>query len=376
VAFLNGDNPYDRAYAEAYPVYGVQAPYSPFSQVVHAPFGLLPYEAAEWVYFAFSAGLMLALAWLALRVCGVAASADRVLGLAALIAVSRSGHIDLVLGQMSLQLVLAALLALHYARRRPWLAGLGLGIVSLKPTFAVPLAWLMFCRRDYRAVVIGTAIGTAGALVGALVICGGIRELPDFVRMFAASYQKVEGSAAVAPATAWSRVDVMTLYSQLPRAGDSRVSGAILAALCLILAGIWLAWQTRRTAAPREDIGADGPSGVLICVVTLVCCYHMVYDALLLTAAVVAVCLGRNDAWRSLKPAARWGLAAALALPMINYASARTTLAFFGITGPLRNLLACSSALALLFAWGLLMLAQARRRPQLVASQTLPAPQR
>src|SRR5437660_1423304 len=51
VAFLHGDNPYDRPYAEKYPVYGVQAPYSPFALIVHAPLGLLPYEVAEWVYF-------------------------------------------------------------------------------------------------------------------------------------------------------------------------------------------------------------------------------------------------------------------------------------------------------------------------------------
>ncbi len=367
VAFLHGDNPYDPAYADAYPVYGVLPPYSPFTLIVHAPLGLLPYEIAEWTYFGLSAALVVLLAWVSLRVCGVAASADRVMGLAALIAFSRAAHTDLVLGQVSLQLVVAALAALHFAQRRPWLAGLALGIVSLKATFVIPLAWLMLCRGDYRAVAIGVMVGGLGALAAVLIICGGVGELPGFFETFLASYQKVEQGASFDPTIAWSRVDAMTVISRLPGVGASRLTAGIVTLLGLLLAGIALVWRRKPAAEGSRALdrgalmnGADDWSGVFTCVVTLLACYHMVYDALLLVAPVTAVCVARRPVWRSLKLPMRLGLIAALGLPLVNYASSKTALSLLSSgavvsDGAVRSLLACSSAIALLAACGLLL---------------------
>jgi hypothetical protein len=396
LAFWSGGNPYDPAYAADYPVYGVLPPYSPLTLMVHAPFGLLPYEIAEWTYFGMSALLVLALASASLRLCGATASASRVLALGALIALSRSGHVDLVLGQLSLQLGLSSLLALHFGRRRPWLAGLALAIVSLKPTFAVPVAGLMFCRGDYRAVVIGTALGTIGALTGALVISGGVAELPAFFETFVGGYRKLEQATSFDPTIAWSRVDAITVLSRLPLADASRLSGGVVAAVCLMLAGTYLVWRRFRwveagepaiaelpAAAPQavgfvprptlgarptlraacaSNVGADDWSGVFICVVTMASCYHMAYDALLLVGPIVALAAARRPIWQSTHPLVRFALAAALAFPLLNYFSTRTALTTFGISGPLRSILACSSALALLFAWALLVWIDVRSR--------------
>src|SRR2546421_12020320 len=88
VAFLHGDNPYEPAYAEKYPVYGVLPPYSPLTLIVHLPLVLLPFEVAQWTYFGLSGALVLVLSWAALRVCGIAASLERVFALGAAIAFS------------------------------------------------------------------------------------------------------------------------------------------------------------------------------------------------------------------------------------------------------------------------------------------------
>jgi hypothetical protein len=342
-------------------VYGVLPPYSPLTLIVHAPLGLLPYAIAQWIYFGLSAALVVVLAWVSLRVCGVVPRADHVLGLAALIAFSRAAHTDLALGQVSLQLVIAAIVALHFAQRRPWLAGIALGIVSIKPTFVVPLAGLMLCRGDYRAVATGFVVGGLGALIAALAVCGGVGELPGFLETFVASYQKLEQGASFDPTIAWSRVDAMTVISRLPGVGGSRLTSGVVTLLCLALAGGVLGWRRRAADGHRKPVpGADDWSGVFIAVVTLVACYHMVYDALLLVAPVTAVCVARQDVWRRLTMPARFGLIAALGLPLVNYVSSRTALSLLGglpvvSSSVFQSLLACSSALALLAACGILM---------------------
>ncbi|MFN8644343.1 MAG: hypothetical protein U0802_22805 [Candidatus Binatia bacterium] len=93
VAALDGVNPYDvPAYRSRYPV-GQEFPvYSPLTLLLHLPYGLLPYRAAEAAYVAVTLALTLLLAGVSLRLAGAAARADRVLILAALLLLSRPGR--------------------------------------------------------------------------------------------------------------------------------------------------------------------------------------------------------------------------------------------------------------------------------------------
>jgi hypothetical protein len=220
-------------------------------------------------------------------------------------------------------------------------------------------------------VATGFVVGGLGALGVALIICGGPSGLPGFFETFLASYQKVEQGASYDPTIAWSRVDAMTVIARLPGASASQAATGLVTLLGLLLAGAVLLWR-KWTSPGHEHLadrdgpsGADDWSGAFIGVATLLVCYHMVYDALLLVTPLTAVCVARRAVWRSLKAPMRLGLMAAMAFPLINYASSKTALDLLSGAGIVagstpRHLLACSSAIALLAAVGLLLSIAAR----------------
>src|SRR5262245_40913702 len=138
-----GFNPYSQDYVAHYPTYQLP-PYSPAMFWLNYPYSLLPLEVANVVYFVFSCALVVALAASALAVCRVPLTLVNVLALATVILISRPGHVNMLVGQITLVLVLGAVWALELARRRPVLGGLALALTTLKPTFAIPILWLMF----------------------------------------------------------------------------------------------------------------------------------------------------------------------------------------------------------------------------------------
>jgi len=139
-----------------------------------------------------------------------------VLALAAVLIASRPGHMNLLLGQVTAQVAIGAYVALRWARTRPLLAGLGLALATLKPTYGVPLAALMlFGRGDVIAVAVGTAVSVALcllALVPLVHAAGGV--VP-----FAASLASSAGAfSAEGTSNAWSgfaRIDAVALLARV-----------------------------------------------------------------------------------------------------------------------------------------------------------------
>ncbi len=163
VAFLDGENPYDRERVVArYPINNTIGLYSPMTLLVHLPLGFLSYRASEVAYVAASMLLMVVLAVVAWRVNGHVPDAGTVLGLAAVLVITRPGHWNLMLGQVSLPAALATIAALWLAPTRPWLAGLGFAVATFKPTYGLPLLALLAIRREWRALTIGVVL--AGVL--------------------------------------------------------------------------------------------------------------------------------------------------------------------------------------------------------------------
>ena len=116
VEFLAGENPYDRgSVLSRYPVNGTIGLYSPLTLLLHLPFGLLPYRAAELFFVALSFVLVTVLAAAAVRLAGRDADPAVVLGVAAFLVISRPGHWNLFLGQVSLETALATWAALWLA---------------------------------------------------------------------------------------------------------------------------------------------------------------------------------------------------------------------------------------------------------------------
>jgi hypothetical protein len=105
VAFLEGRNPYDQdALARTYPVGQPFPPYLPVTLLVHQPFGLLPQAESGGVFFLCTIALTGAVAALAIGGAGVPVTAAGVLGLTALLLLSRPGNMNLALGQVTARL--------------------------------------------------------------------------------------------------------------------------------------------------------------------------------------------------------------------------------------------------------------------------------
>jgi Glycosyltransferase family 87 len=340
-----GYNPYSREYLAHYPTFQLP-PYSPAMFWLNYPYSLLPLRVANVIFFTLSCGLVVALAASALVVCRAPLTIVNVLGFASLILLSRPGHVNMLLGQITLMLVLGAVWALELARRRPLVGGLALALTTLKPTFAIPLVWLLFCRRDFRAALAGVLIGTTAALAGLAPIVAhhGWQSVVDSLKE---AQSKLDADPMVATKTTWTRIDTAALIGKLVGSEPDHFAVAAIAAVCLLAAGAAV-WRVSKT--PLAE-GADSLSALIICTATLACVYHGVYDALLLVAPWVAVSVGRLR--EQLPPMLRPVVWLLLTVPAINYFSTRVFIMNVTLEQPLLKPLtmvnsACIAAIFLL----------------------------
>ncbi len=186
VAFVHGVNPYDPdAYYAAYPV-GQEFPlYSPIHLVVHLPLAPFSLEDARAVYFGFNLALVLALAAVSLRVAGYRGGWSRVFGLGTLLLLSGPGKMDLRTGEPTLLIVLACYLAIATRAAQRGRTAAGVAVALSKPTFGIPLAIVLLCRRRVRATAIGIGVALAVSAVAMIPLAysaGGFGSLVDSLR--------------------------------------------------------------------------------------------------------------------------------------------------------------------------------------------------
>jgi hypothetical protein len=321
-AFLEGGNPYNRDwYLRSYPAPSPFLLYLPATLVLHLPFGLLPLESAALAYLLVSLLLSLGLAFASLKFSGVAPRASHVMLLTALVLLSRPGRQNLLVGQVTLQVVLASYVALAASRSAPLLSGLGLALSLLKPTYGVPLATLMLFRGDLRAVASGATIAAAinAPLLWLLVQrAGGIR---SFVADLGGTLEASSTALIVAnPATSVYRIDLVALLSRLAGQPIGAAAQVLVALAVLMVAGL----MVRRVQAGR-GAGEATLSASIICLAILVSVYHQVYDLLLLTLPFVGLAYRRLPA-ALLLPRFRWWALGMFGLLAANYVSGNSLL--------------------------------------------------
>ncbi|MFK8111921.1 MAG: glycosyltransferase family 87 protein, partial [Rubripirellula sp.] len=163
-ALLDGISPYGQEYADSNPVSRQIPFFSPGILVLHTPLVLLPLAVGEVLFFTISVGLMIAIGLLLSSAEGGPKRLDFAIGMAALLVFSRGGHITLYDGYFTIELVLATFLAIYWGDRRPWLAALCLAVVSAKPTYILPLGFLLLVRGNVKAIVIGAVISIVAAV--------------------------------------------------------------------------------------------------------------------------------------------------------------------------------------------------------------------
>jgi hypothetical protein len=319
-AFLSGENPYDRQrFLSLYPVGDGFPPYPPFTLLFHLPFALLPHATAAAAYAAFTVGLMLLLARLALKETQGSATMTGVLLLAGVLLLTRPGHWNLVLGQRAALLTLGSYVALFKARRAPWVSGAGLMLATLKPTWGGPLAVLMLVRGDRAAVGAGAFL-TAALNVPLLVVivhrAGGIKTFLDRVTT---GYRQWQGVSDVSPATSSVRIDAATTVSRF--LGHPLGDGAQVLLVLLVIATSALA--VRALKNERSPEAQDLTTGT-ICTAVLLCGHHVGYDFLLLTIPAMAVLF--HGLPTTTHPYGRRIFLVLFAIPAFNWAATESVL--------------------------------------------------
>lgn len=350
VSFLDGHNPYDqRAQAETYPVGQGFPPYLPLTLVAHLPFGLVPQSDADALYVMAVLALTVVLGALALGGAGRPVTIAATLGVTALLLLSRPGHMNLLLGQVTAQVVIGAYVALRWARTRPLLAGMGLALATLKPTYGVPLALLMlFGRGDLGAVVVGVALSGALCLVALVALAHAAGGVAPFVASLGGS---ATAFAAEHTSNAWSsfaRIDVVALAARVLGGVPDTWMEIVLGVLVTVACVIALRRLRGDDSAPTAQLGVG-----LVCLTLLIGTYHQAYDALLLAQPAVALWAGSWGRGVAAPRVLRWVVLALLAVPAVNYLATGTMVSEMTVGSPTWLVVTAMNPAALLAAWGI-----------------------
>ncbi|MEW6744512.1 MAG: glycosyltransferase family 87 protein [Planctomycetota bacterium] len=329
VALLNGENAYASAsYMERYPVKCEFPLFLPATLIVHLPFGLLPFVTAESVYFLLTVALTPALAVLALVLAGARVTVTRVFVIATLVLISRPGYWNLVLGQLAVTMAVAIYLALLPHRRWTVAAGLGLAFAMVKPTFGVPLTILMLARGQIREVISGAIVALGLSLPAVVVLsraAGGFREfLPTVLEPLAYHSRDVNTDALLSP----FRVDAAAVFSHILGVRIGPLGEAAVTALVLAL-GVACVCCLRRARAPE----GDRLSAIVICLTSVVCCYHQAYDLVVLLFPCAAFAWGSWTASNGSSSWPRWTACIALLLVGANHLRAPSVVQWMNVGG-------------------------------------------
>jgi len=347
-ALLDGVNPYDPvAYQARYPVARPTSPYAPHSLLLHLPFSLLPYRAAQFAYDALSLLLIVYLA----RACLVAArgraGAVAVLVLATIILMARPTHQTLFLGQVTCIVVAGVYLALLEEERRPWLAAAGVALACMKPTYGLPLVVALLFLGRYRTTLRGVLLAAAASLPALPLLARAAGGIGPLVSSVIGSYTIMDSDQAVNAATSTIRLDAVAMLERLAGRPLGAVAGPLLS-VALLAAGSAAAARLARRGGREGRVAAAG----VVCLTMLICIYHQAYDAVLLALPVTALALGLP--WKRAArgaTAARLVLLALMTVPALNYLSTDTFLNRLEPSPVVRTLITSANGMALLAAF-------------------------
>lgn len=322
-AAIVGESPYSDAYAAKYPVARQIPFFSPVILWLHSPLAVLPLRVAEVLNTVLQIALLFGIALVACRAAGFGNRLDVVLAVAAAIVFTRAGHVTLFNGYFTFQIVLATFLAFAWAERRPWASGWMLMIVSAKPTYILPLGFLMLARGNWRALLIGAALSITGAIASLGWIAYREGEgnwsagVSAVVQQIADTQEVHRGMEDESPIHSWTRLDTFAIVAKWADKEPGDLSH-LLAMLGLIAVPMWVLW--RRRLAQRDD-GIAGIDGALAMTAMLTCLYHQSYDALLVVPPILGCLVATPTGWRATSRPARLAIAGLLGWPLVNYLS-------------------------------------------------------
>ena len=312
-SFLNGKNPYSREYAANHPDKRAFPLFPPQSLVVHIPFGMGGIQVSRLLYCVFelaiASALLLLIQWIVER--QVTLRVFLFLGIGLMLTIPF--YTSYYMGQLTFQLVLGTVVALHYSKTRPVLAAFGLALAACKPQFGIPLAILLLCRRDWKAAFGGGLISVVVSVAAVVVICSNFG-WQNFVDEIKTVYLGFDSHPDVGAAldNGW-RLDIYPVLARfLTVDGQMPTWSKFLApAVYLAVGGSGVFWL-------RNTDGARPLSNLIICLTCLGCIYHSVYDGILLLWPIFAIGYSRSELWQRIHWAIRWVLLLLLIAIMVN----------------------------------------------------------
>jgi hypothetical protein len=359
LSVLEGMNPYDgEAHLRRYPVVKILSPYSPVMLALFLPFGMLPLGIAQALYYVANLGLVLALAFISLRLGGWPGTTAQVFGLGTLALLSRPGEWNAVLGHFGALGATAVGATFLFSRSMPTLAGAALAVSMFKPTYGVPLAVLMLAWGARRTVAVGLLLASLMSvpIVGALArSAGGLKALVVDVGRSYSAWRAGYGNAMETPLRVDAAAVVARIFGQdLGTVGELAVSAALLMLGALLM---------RRLSSASNWDQAPAVAASTASLVILVAFYHQPYDLLLLLpllTALFTVVWRSGGAFQETIQTIVFGL---LLLPMMNYFTFGKPASWLESVGVTRTASASLNGVAVLLAliiWGYVVLRRTR----------------
>lgn len=252
----------------------------PHFLLVAAPFGLMPYGVAKFLFLVLTASALAALANF------IRASAPafqrRPETAAALLAFSPAMFASLLI--MQIGPLVAPLLAggLLLARRRPVLAGFLLALATMKPQFGLMAPIYLAARGEWRAII--AAIGWTLALCLASTAAFGVEIWPAFAKSLSTVH------AAHASILHRDMVSVAQAAGKLGLSDHLRFAAQV----AIIAPVAMLVWAAARLARPEgRDIGRDGEAVGLTLLASAIASPSLwVYDWPMVAAGVLMIAGG------------------------------------------------------------------------------------
>jgi len=319
-ATLEGINPYSARYADAYLVNRALPPYSPALLFVAAPFGLLPIHLADILWMLINIGLTILFSHQSLRFAKLPHGSGATLFAAGLLLLSRPGHMNLVLGQVTCILLCSSLGALQLSKTHSVIAGILLAIAMIKPTYGIPLIIVLFFIGAWKTVLIGGAVAILSAAIPWLWIVSCDK---DWRTSFDGSHQAHVNDQFVSPALTWIRIDTGSL---LVRIFELPISGLFEGILMLLhLIPVLLICLFYRARCSTDAVILWSLLAIPICI------YHIVYDSMLVYPILLASLAGGLPGLISASPRSVFCVTLPLALTYANYLTTWTVLTNLGI---------------------------------------------
>ena len=248
--------------------------YPPVTLMLAAAFCWLPYMASLVAFLAMTAGLMVAA-----LLCWADTPAQRAVLVAGVLACPATAY-TLGSGQLSFLVAACVLAGAAWLDRRPFLTGVALSVLCMKPQFVPMIPVALLAGRHWRAMAGGLAGGAGLVLASAVLVGWGA--WADWIRLATGQNPNLG-----------RLIDVVRVYDQsvhtclrLLGAGEDLAGAFQIVAFLVSAACVWLAFA--RSLPPHRRLV------VLLCAMVVGAPHVGDYDDVLLAAAALVTVLSRG----------------------------------------------------------------------------------